>query len=75
MRIILYATAAYEVGFESIITSSRDTDVLVLVIDFAAKLSRELWMRTEQQNSDASLLFMTYSYLKLSEGTSQHIMH
>ena len=39
-RIILHATASYEVGFERIIIASRDSDVLVLVIHFAAQVGR-----------------------------------
>jgi len=37
-----------EARFERII-ASRDTDVLVLVIHFAAQLIRGLWMRTETE--------------------------
>ena len=45
-RIILHAKAAYMDGYERIIVSCRDTDVLVLLIHFTGQLSGELWMRT-----------------------------
>ena len=45
-RIIIHATAACEARLERIVIVSRDTDVLVLVIHFAAQLSRGLWKRT-----------------------------
>ncbi|KAG0710562.1 hypothetical protein GWK47_022565 [Chionoecetes opilio] len=45
-RIILHAKAAYINGYERIIVSCKDTDVLVLLTHFAGQLSEELWMRT-----------------------------
>ncbi|KAG0711729.1 hypothetical protein GWK47_020003 [Chionoecetes opilio] len=45
-RIILHAKAAYMDGYERILVSCRDTDVLVLLTHFAGQLSGELWMRT-----------------------------
>ncbi|KAG0730476.1 Transposon TX1 uncharacterized protein [Chionoecetes opilio] len=45
-RIILHAKAAYMDGYEWIIVSCRDTDVLVLLTYFAGQLSGELWMGT-----------------------------
>lgn len=45
-RIILHAEAYYMDGYEWIIVSCRDTDVLVLLTHFAGQLKGELWMRT-----------------------------
>ncbi|KAG0713082.1 hypothetical protein GWK47_016995 [Chionoecetes opilio] len=45
-RIILHAKAAYMDGYERIIVSCRDTDVLVLLTHAAGQSSGELWMRT-----------------------------
>ena len=33
-------------GFQRIVVHSRDTDVLVLLVHFANKLSSEIWFRT-----------------------------
>ena len=44
-RIILHVKAACRDGYERVIVSCRDTDVLVLPTHFAGQLSRELWMR------------------------------
>lgn len=45
-RILLHAKSAKEQGFERLVISSRDTDVLVLLIHFADDLSREIWFQT-----------------------------
>ena len=44
-RIILHAKVASLDGYERVIVSCRDTDVLVLLTHFAGQLSREMWMR------------------------------
>ena len=42
-RIILDVNATYRGGYDRVIVSCRDTDVLVLITHFAGKLSREMW--------------------------------
>ena len=74
-RIILHATAAYEAGFERVIIASRDSDVLGLVNHFSAQLSRKLWMKTGRAKQRRCIAVHDNSYILLSEGTSQHIMH
>lgn len=45
-RIILHAILLAAEGYRRTIISSRDTDVLVLLIHFSAQLSQEVWFRT-----------------------------
>jgi len=45
-RIILHAKHLATEGYERAIISSRDTDVLVLLLHFAEQLSQEVWFRT-----------------------------
>jgi len=45
-RIILYARTLTTQGFQRIVVHSRDTDLLVLLVDFANQLSPEIWFRT-----------------------------
>lgn len=49
-RMLLHAKSVSDLGFERLIISSRDTDVLVLLIYFASDLSREIWFRTGTAN-------------------------
>ena len=49
-RMLLHAKSVSDLGFERLIISSRDTDVLVLLIYFASDLSREICFRTGTAN-------------------------
>ena len=35
-----------DLGFERLVSSSRDTDVLVLLVHFASDLTKEIWFQT-----------------------------
>ena len=45
-RIVLHAHEAKCEGYQRVLVSSQDTDVLVLLTHFASKLSKEIWMCT-----------------------------
>ena len=45
-RMILHTKSACKEGYERVVVSSRDNDVLVLLTYFAGQLSQEIWLRT-----------------------------
>ena len=44
-RLVLHAAAASKGGFQRIVVSSPDTDVLILLVHFAMDIGGELWLR------------------------------
>lgn len=45
-RILLHAADATNIGYERLIIQCWDTDVLLLLLVFVEKLSKEIWMKS-----------------------------
>jgi len=45
-RMLLHCKCVTDLGFERLVISCRDTDVLVLLVHFASDLTREIWFQT-----------------------------
>lgn len=45
-RILLHCKCVTDLGFERLVISSRDTDILVLLVHCASYLTREIWFQT-----------------------------
>lgn len=43
---LLHCKCVTDLGFERLVISSRDTDVLVLLVHFANDVTRKIWFQT-----------------------------
>ena len=69
-RIILHATVVAREGYAHTIIACRDTDVLVLLVHFASKLSDEIWFRTGTANQQR---FVSVHDMKLKSSTCKNL--
>ena len=69
-RIVLHASIVAREGYDRTIISSRDTDVLVLLLHFSGQLSREIWFRT---GTAAQRRFVAVHDIKLEHAMCQNL--
>ena len=71
-RIILHAKSACRNGYERVIVSCRDTDVLVLLTHFAVQLTQEMWMRAGMRQQ---MRYIAVHVIELSQRYSRTPYH